>query len=150
MKRLQILPASQFSVRHQRGINWIMPIYFVTGMVGSVFLGILLLRDFGYITFEPYDYYATQYFLLMGLGLLMAYGWIGGLALILQYRSNWIVVTPAAILVAIKLLSIASKLLAYLGISAPFIAAAEYVAIHVYCIAALLLGAGWLIHKIVR
>jgi hypothetical protein len=150
MNTLQSPTTSRLPVGPQRGIRWVMAVYFLTGLVGSVFLGVLLLRDFGYITFEPYEYYAAQYFLLIGFGLLMSYGWIVGIILIILYRHSWSVVTPAIVLVVSRFLSILSNILVHIGVSLPFITYAEYAAIHVYCIAALLIGGGWLVRNFTR
>ena len=150
MKVLRPLKTFKLPVGPQRGLRWVMPVYFLTGLVGSIFLGVLLLREFGYITFEPYEYYAALYFLLIGLGLLMSYGWIVGTILIILYRHNWSVITPAMALVVAGVLSILSNILVRIGVSLPFITHAEYVAIHVYCIAALLIGGAWLVRKFTR
>ena len=150
MKNIEAQPSPRLPVGHQRGINWIMPVYFVTGLVGTLFLSILLLRDIGCITFEPYEYYVTQYVLLMGLGLFMGFGWILGIVAIVLYRRNWSVITPALLLVAVRLISTTSSILANFGVALPFLAEAEYIAMYFYCISALLIGGGWLFSRIVH
>ena len=150
MRDLETSPGKKLPVGDKRAINWIMPIYLVTGLVGSLFLGVLFLRDSGYITFEPYEYYATQYFLLMGLAILMGFGWIVAVVLIILYRHYWSVITPALMLIAVRLISFVSTVLANFGVVLPYMAEAEYAAIHLYCISALLIGGWWLFRRIAR